>query len=303
MPNVRAVPTLRRRRLGDALRVYRRRAGLSLDRAAELMGWAESKLSRIENALARMHPQDIAVLLALYGVTDSGTVTALEGLARDASKTGWWQPYGDVVAISYRDYLTLESDAGSTHIYTPELIPGLLQTGAYAREVIAATAITRTPEEVTALAEVRKARQTILTTRDGGPLTLWAVIHESAFHKRFAATPTIMRDQLRHLLDMADLPNITIQVMPLAATPHPGMLGTFEIVRFPAPWPNVVTLESLRGTTFIEGTDDAAIFSAAFQRIVAAALSVDDSRQLIKTIIEKGNWTPWAVKTTSTNST
>jgi hypothetical protein len=207
-------------------------------------------------------------------------------LARDAGKTGWWQPYG-VVAGSYSDYLTLESDADSTQVYTPELVPGLLQVGAYAREIIAATAITRTPEEVTALAEVRKARQAILTTRDGGPLTLWAVIHESALHKRFASLPTLMRDQLRHLLDMAELRNVTIQIMPLAATPHPGMLGTFEIVRFPAPWPTVVTLESLRGTTIIEGTDDAAIFSSAFDRIVAAALSVDDSRHLIKTILEK----------------
>ena len=287
MPNVRAVPTLRRRRLGDALRTYRKQAGLSLERAAESMGWVESKLSRIENAKARMRPQDIEDLLKLYGATDPATVTALENLARDAGKTGWWQPYGDVVAASYRDHLTLESDAESTQIYTPELVPGLLQIGAYAREIIAATAITRTPEEVTALAEVRKTRQAILTTRAGGPLALWAVIHESALHKRFAGAPTLMRDQLRHLLDMAELQNITIQVMPLDATPHPGMLGTFEVVRFPAPWPTVVTLESLRGTAFIEGTDDAAVFSSAFERIVAAALSVDDSRELIKTIMER----------------
>ena len=251
------------------------------------MTWVESKLSRIENAKARMRPQDIEPLLSLYGVADSDTITALEDLARDAGKVGWWQPYG-VVAGSYSDHLTLESDAESTHIYTPELVPGLLQIGAYAREIITATAITRTPEEVSALGEVRKARQAILTSRDGGPLTLWAVIHESALHKRVASLPTLMRDQLRHLLDMAELPNITIQIMPLTATPHPGMLGTFEVVRFPAPWPTVVTLESLRGTTFIEGGGDAAVFSSAFERIVAAALPVDDSRELIKQIMEKG---------------
>lgn len=287
MPNVRAVPTVRRRRLGEALRHYRKEAGLSGEYAAEEMGWDESKLSRIENAKARMPPQDVEKLLKLYGVTDRTVIAALEGLAKDAGKQGWWQPYGDVVANSYRDYLTLESDADSTHIYTPNLIPGLLQTGAYAREVIAGITTTRTPEEVNALAEVRKTRQAILTTRPGGPLTLWAVIHEAALHQRFASLPNLMRDQLRHLLDMADLPNITIQVMPLTATPHPGLLGLFEIVRFPQPWPTVVNLENLRGGYFVEGTDDVKVFETAFERVVAAALSVDDSRELIKKIMER----------------
>jgi transcriptional regulator with XRE-family HTH domain len=286
MPNVRAIPTLRRRRLGNALKAYRLRAGLSGEAAASAMGWDESKISRIENAKARMPPGDVAALLKVYGVEDDEVVTALENLAKDAAKQGWWQSYGDIVALSYKDFLTLESDAESVHVYTPSLIPGLLQTGAYAREIIAATALTRTPEEVTALAEVRKTRQAILTTRPEGPLKLWAVIHESALDLRSASRPTLMRDQLRHLLDMTELPNITIQVMDLHATAHPGMLGLFEIVRFSAPWPTVVSLENLRGGYLVEGTDDVKVFENAFERVVAAALSVDDSRQKIKNIME-----------------
>lgn len=286
MPNVRAVPTLRRRRLGEALRKYRTTAGMSLGRAAEAMGWDESKLSRIENAKARMPHHEVAKLLTLYGLDDPPAVTALEGLAKDAGKQGWWQTYGDVLALNYKDYLTLETDAESIHINAP-LIPGLLQTGAYAREIIAATALTRTPEEVAALAEVRKTRQAILTTRMGGPLKLWAVIHEAALHQRFAAQATLMRDQLRHLLDMADLPNITLQVMPLAATAHPGMLGLFEVVRFPPPWPTVINLENIRGGYYVEGTDDVKVFETAFERVVAAALPVDESRETIKKIMER----------------
>lgn len=288
MPNVRAVPTLRRRRLGEALRKYRNGVEMSLDSAAEAMSWDESKLSRIENAKARMRPQDVEKLLKVYEVTDPGVVRALEGLAKDAGKQGWWQPYGDVVANGYKDYLTLESDAESIQIYTPSLIPGLLQIGAYAREIIAATAITRTPDEVTALAEVRKMRQAILTKLDG-PLKLWAVIHESALHQRFAAQPSLMREQLRHLLDMTSLTNITIQIMPLTATPHPGMLGLFEVVRFPHPWPTVINLENIRGGYFVEGTDDVKVFETAFDRVVAAALSPDDSRETIKKIMEERN--------------
>jgi Domain of unknown function (DUF5753) len=250
------------------------------------MGWDESKMSRIETANARMRPQDIAPLLKLYSVTDAEVITALENLAKDAGKQGWWQTYGDVVALSYKDYLTLETDAESIHTYSAGIIHGLLQTGAYAREIISAITTTRTPEEVIALAEVRKMRQAILT-KPGNPLKYWAVIHECALHQRFASQPSLMREQLRHLLDMTDLPNITIQIMPLDSTPHPGVLGLFEVVRFPAPWPTVINLENVRGGYFVEGTDDVQIFETAFDRVVAAALSVDDSRELIKNLMER----------------
>ncbi|MFB7759668.1 helix-turn-helix domain-containing protein [Streptomyces xiamenensis] len=287
MPNQRAVPTLRRRRLGEALRKYRNTAGMSLGAAATALGWDESKMSRIETAKARLSPASVAPLLALYGVTDSSVVEPLEALARDAGKQGWWQGYGDVVSSGYRDHLTLESDAESTRIYSPDLVPGLLQTTGYAREIIAATAITRPPQEVAALAEVRKARQAILTARPGGsPLTFWAVIHEAVLHQRFVGQPNVMREQLRNLLDMGELPNITIQIMPLTATPHPGLMGLFEIVRFPKPWPTVVSLENIRGGYFVEGTDDVAVFETAFDRVVATALSVDDSRELIETTMK-----------------
>ncbi|WP_432038470.1 helix-turn-helix domain-containing protein [Streptomyces cucumeris] len=286
MPNSRAVPTLRRRRLGEALRMYRRNAGMSLERASEAMGWDDSKLSRIENAKARMPPQYIGKLLKLYDVTDPEVVSALIDLARDAGKQGWWRAYGDVVPLAYKDYLTLESDSESTHIYAPGLIPGLLQTGAYAREIIPAIDMSRTPEEAIALTEVRKMRQAILTRPDK-PMKLWAVIHEAALHQRFVSYPSLMREQLRHLLDMAELPTITIQIMPLSATPHPGMMGLFHVVRFPQPWPTVAYLENIRGGDFVEGIDDVKLFETAFERIVAAALSVDDSWETIKYLLER----------------
>ncbi|WP_052852230.1 helix-turn-helix domain-containing protein [Streptomyces avicenniae] len=287
MPNVRAIPTLRRRRLGDALRRHRNQAGQSLETAARAMGWDESKLSRIETAKARMAPKDVAPLLMLYGVEEREVVSALEGLARDAGHQGWWSAYGDVVDLSYRDFITLETDAVSMHVYSPGLIHGLLQTGAYAREIITGITTSRTQEEIAALVEVRKARQSILTARQGGPLKLWAVVHEGALHQRFASHPNLMRDQLRHLLDAATLPNVTVQIMPLTATPHPGMLGLFEIVRFPHPWPTLVNVENLRGGNFVEGTDDVKVFEAAFERVVATALSVDDSRERIRRIMER----------------
>jgi hypothetical protein len=141
---------------------------------------------------------------------------------------------------------------------------------------------------VAALTEVRKKRQAILTdgSRQTGPLKLWAVIHEAVLNYRSAARPALMREQLRHLLDMTDLPNVTIQVMPKDAPAHPGMAGPFHVVRFPEPWPTVINLENLRGGYFVEGTEDVKAFESCFELIVAAALPVDDSREAIKKIME-----------------
>jgi transcriptional regulator with XRE-family HTH domain len=262
-------------------------AGMSAKDAAAAMGWDSGKLSRIENAKAHIRPQHIPALLTKYGVTDPEVVAALEGLAKDASKKGWWQTYSGVVAPAYADYISLESDAESVRLYAPLVIPGLLQTGAYARETIAANAITRTPEEVTALAEVRMARQAVLS-RPERPLKLWAVIGEAVLHRRFSDRPQIMRDQLQRLIDVSAAPGITVQVMPLDATPHPGGAGAFDLVSFPAPMPAVVQFENLKGTSYVEGTDDVALYEEAFHQIVAAALPVTDSLALIIRLKKEG---------------
>lgn len=285
MPTVPLIPTVRRRRLGGMLRRLRNDAGMSLDSAAAAMDWDSSKLSRIENAKAHIRPQGIAPLLKEYGVTDPDVVNALEGLAKDSSKTGWWQTYSGVVAPAYSDYISLESDAESVRIYAPLLIPGLLQTAAYARETIAANAITRTPQEVTALTEVRQARQAVLSRLER-PLKLWAVIDEAVLHRRFSDRPSIMRDQLQRLVDASEVPGVTIQVMPLDATPHPGGAGAFDLVSFPAPMPTVVQFENLKGTSYVEGIDDVKLYDDAFGQIVAAALPVSDSLALINRMKE-----------------
>ncbi|MCI0386114.1 helix-turn-helix transcriptional regulator [Streptomyces sp. CNQ085] len=275
MPNARPVPTIRRRRLGEALRRYRTEAGLTLDAAAERMNWIGPKLSRIETATAYIKPGDVAKLLSSYGIDDPEVVEALEGLARDARKQGWWQTYSGIVSPSYADYISLESDAESVREFAPLLIPGLLQTAAYARETIAANATGRSQEEAAALAEVRMARQSVLT-RPGAPLELWAVVHEAALHHRFAVRPATMREQLRRLLDASEMSNVTVQLMPLDSTAHPGMVGGFTLTSFPRPMPPVALLENLSGATYVEG-DEATPFAKAFDRIRATALSVEDS--------------------------
>jgi transcriptional regulator with XRE-family HTH domain len=275
MPNSPLVPTVRRRRLGTTLRKLRNEAGLTLDEAAAAMGWKGPKMSKIENATQAIRPADLAALLKVYGVPDPEVLTALDNLCKDAGKKGWWQTYSGIVLPTYADYISLESDAEQICIWTPLLVPGLLQTAAYARETITGITTTRSAEEVAALAEVRMARQAVLT-RPGAPLELWAIIHEAALHQRFAARPATMREQLRRLLDASEMPNVTIQIMPLGSTAHPGLEGGFSLAKFPGPIPDVVHLENAGGAAYVEG-DDTAPFARAYDRIRAAALPVEDS--------------------------
>jgi hypothetical protein len=248
---------------------------MTLDAAASAMGWKGPKLSKIEGATQAVRPSDVGALLAVYGVEDPAVSSALENLARDAGKKGWWQTYSGIVSPAYADYISLEADAETICSWSPLVVPGLLQTAAYAREAIAGVTTFRTPEEVAALAEVRMARQSVLS-RPGSALELWAVIHEAALHQRFAVRPTTMRDQLRRLLDVSDMQNVTVQLMPLDSTAHPGIVGSFTLTGFPQPMPSVVLLENLSGATYVEG-DDATPFAKAFDRIRATALPVEDS--------------------------
>lgn len=285
MPNSRAKPNLRRRRLGALLCRCRMNAGMTLDTASRLIGWDHTRLSKVENARGRIGGGDIDVLLRGYGVTDDAFIAALAALAKDAGKSGWWASYGDSIATAYSDYISVEADASEIKFWAPTVVPGLLQTASYAREVIAATTAC-TPEEIDARVDVRLARQSVLTRVDR-PLPFWAVIGEAVLHQEFASSPATMKGQLAHLLELSERRTITLQIMPTAVAAHPGVLGLFSVVQFPAPWPSLVQLESIKGGQFVEDEDEVAEFSSSFNRIVAAALPEDASREHIKKVIKE----------------
>ncbi|MCQ6554729.1 helix-turn-helix domain-containing protein [Streptomyces sp. C10-9-1] len=279
-------PTVRRRRLGAELRRLREESGLTLDDVADRTSLPAAKVSRIETARLGIKPGDLATLLELYGVDDEGKRALLHALARDGSRRGWWQTYRDTISPAYADLISLESEAHSVRCYETHLIPGLLQTAAYARATIAAINMTSPHEHVDALTEVRQARQAVLTRRE--PLELWAIIHEAALRTRVPAGPHVMRDQLQHLVDRAELPHVSIQVLPFSAAPHPGMAGPFTVVRFSdAPGMDVVLLESLTSALYVEDHAEVGRYASAFERLRAAALPVDASSDLIKAIKDK----------------
>jgi transcriptional regulator with XRE-family HTH domain len=273
-------PTVRRRRLGSELRRLREAAGLSQDDVAARTELNSVKVSRVELARFGIKAPLLDALLDLYGVDDEAKRTLLHGLARDGARRGWWQTYRDVISPAYADLISLEADARSMRSYQTVLIPGLLQTAAYARTTIGAINMTSTPESVNALVEVRRARQAVLTRPD--PLELWAIIHEAALRPRMPVGAPVMRDQLQLLLDRAELPHISIQVLPLDAPPHPGLSGPFAVIGFPETADlDVVLVEHLTSALYVEDTAEVSIYGSAFERLRAAALDFDASADLI----------------------
>src|SRR3989440_726380 len=224
----RASPTVRRRRLGLELRRLREAAGVTIDTVAERLECSSSKISRIETGHTGATPRDVRDMLEVYGVSGAAT-EGLVQVAREARQKGWWHLYGTVLTSAY---VGLEAAASEIHAYEGQVVPGLLQTDNYAREMILKGRPDITQAELDRRVHVRMARQSLLTQDD--PLRLWVVLDEAVFH-RTVGGPTVMRRQLDHLAMVAELPNVTLQVLPFAAGAHAGMDGSFAILGYEDP--------------------------------------------------------------------
>lgn len=282
-----SAPTVRRRRLGTKLRALR--AELTLEEVAERSEgrFVYSKLSRIETAKSPAKAKDIDALLDLY-VTLGRDVSeelraALLTLTKEGAQRGWWHSYRGVLTPVYEDLISLEAEAESVSSWQLGVIPGLLQTGEYAREIIRATAMSEAVEaRVDALVEVRLARQAVLTRED--PLTLWAIVAEQALRST-SEGDGVMHEQLGRLLAMGKRPNVNVQVLPANAPLHVGQLGSFTILGFgPHADLDVVHTEGLTSALYVEEREQVAAHRDAWQRLTSAALSVEASAELITEI-------------------
>ncbi|MFE7316394.1 helix-turn-helix domain-containing protein [Streptomyces sp. NPDC057555] len=282
-----SAPTVRRRRLGAKLRDLR--GSLTLDEVAERSGgtFISSKLSRMETGKSATKAKDVEALLDLYvelgrEVSDE-LRAALVTLTKEGGRRGWWHSYRGVLTPVYEDLISLEAEAESVSSWQLGVIPGLLQTGEYAREIIRATAMSEAVEaRVDALVEVRLARQAVLTRED--PLALWAIIAEQSLRSTSEADG-LMHEQLGRLLTMGRRPNVNIQVLPADASLHVGQLGSFTILGFgPHADLDVVHTEGLTSALYVEEGDKVAAHRDAWQRLTSAALSVEASAELITEI-------------------
>jgi transcriptional regulator with XRE-family HTH domain len=274
-------PTLRTRALGVELRRIREQRGLTLAQVEQELNRSAGWGSRIENGKRRMPSvNDVTALLDLYEVTDPAVRKSLLDTTRQARTRGWWNTYRDTIPEAYATYVGLEAGARKLYIANPSIVPGLLQTADYARAVIGAGGLQRglTADQVEKRVEVRAKRQELITRND--PIALRAVLDEAAL-RRIVGGPTVMREQLEFLLGIAERPNVTIQVVPFSAGAHAAVTCGFTILEFPGYDHDIVAIETLVGSLFIERPDEVDPHVEAFRDLHSAALAEPDSLQMI----------------------
>ena len=279
------IPTVRQRRLAQALRELRRDAGLTQDAVAARMGWHTSKLFRMENARSpRVDWLDVKELMEMYGV-GSPHREALIQLARDARMRGWWTPYRDVFTGSY---VALEDEASAMRLYCPELVPGLLQTEAYARAVIRAVRPGYDAESVERRVAARLTRQKVLLGR-ASPPDLVVVLNEAVL-RRLVGDRHVMAAQLEALHDAARRRQVSLQVLPFSAGAHASLEGGFVVIQFPGEAdPDVVYVEGIMGDLYLESVEEVKRYQSAFERIQAVALSPQETLTLIDKMVRQLN--------------
>ncbi|MFR9727058.1 helix-turn-helix domain-containing protein [Streptomyces sp. MS19] len=272
--------TFRSRRLGADLRQLREKAQLASEGVAKEMGFSRPKLSRIEAGEVRVTQNDLRALLHLYGVTDDKRVHAFIEAARDARKPGWWHAFQDTLPRTYADFIALEADATEIRNWEPLLIPGLFQTEAYARAVVAANPAVLPPADIDELVKVLGERRAALERAH--PPRIWVIIGESAIRQTIGGVE-VMREQLTHLAELADRQHIFVQVLPHAAGAHAGLAGAFVIFGLPRD-PDVVSVENMTGTLYMDQPGERQGYSDAFDHLRATALNQVQSLALIKRV-------------------
>ncbi|MEV5874323.1 helix-turn-helix transcriptional regulator [Streptomyces sp. NPDC052101] len=270
-------PTVRRRRLGQELRRLRELKGMTAEEVAERLLVSQSKISRLENGRRSISQRDVRDLCGVYEVEDQRIVDSLMEMARDSRQQGWWHTFGD---IPYSVYIGLETDAESLRVYEPQLVTGLLQTRAYAEALVQGALPETSTNEIEKRVQVRMRRQERITA-ESNPLRLWVVLDEAAL-RRAVGSRLVMREQLDHLIEMSQLPHVTVQVLPFEVGAHPGLNGQYAILEFTdAADSSVVYLEGVTSDLYLEKAQDVQKYAVMYEHLRAQSLNVEQSRQFI----------------------
>ena len=274
-------PTVRRRRLAAELRGIRESKGKSGDAVAAALRWSPSKISRYERARTGLRPREVERLLDYYQITGPRRALLL-ALAEDATQKGWWEDFTDTLSEDYQQFIGLEHEATAIAIWHVDVVAGLLQTEAYAKHIISSYSRVEpiAPGMIGRMVRVRMQRQQVLN-RDG--LQLSVVLDESVLQRRIG-DDSVMYEQLQRLAREADRPNLTLQILPLAAQ-HTVFGESFVIFGFgedsDAMLQDVVSTEHLRSGFTLEGERETYLHRIAFQMIAQASLDPAASRALI----------------------
>jgi transcriptional regulator with XRE-family HTH domain len=276
-------PTIRRRRLAAELRRLRHDAGMSIEDVAADLGWQPSKLSRVENRQIGISTADVRKLLDLYKAEDRAYRDELIDMARRATERGWWQSFGSgVVPTALANLIGLETEARTIRSYEPELVPGLLQTEAYARGIMRAWQPAWTAADIDRRVEIRLGRQDVLRQPSSASPQVNCIINEAVLRRNVGGNE-VMHEQVEVLAKERDPATVTVQVLPFNAGAHPAMTGPFQILTFHDPSDlGVVHLESAMTAITLERPEEIRRYDEIWGSLQARALSPEDSRVMMR---------------------
>lgn len=241
--------------------------------AGAVIGMGRVHLTHVENGRTAISAERIRTLCQRYGVTSSTYVEALVTLTESSGK-GWWSDYRTQLRASALDLAELEAEATYLRSYESLFLPGLFQVEGYTRAIFQASDAVSTHEEIEAAVHFRLGRQRVLT--DDLPPQVHAIIHEAALHMRFGGTD-IMRQQLLRLVELAELPHVTIQIMPFTAVAVSALTTSFCHLASHDGALETVLMEHPAGSAFLHSDDDMAKYRRQFARLSDAALPAIDT--------------------------
>jgi hypothetical protein len=228
-----------------------------------------------------MRSHDVEAMCQVYGAPDALT-EALKGLAKETKARGWWHSYGDVIPRYFDLYIGLEAAASEMCFYESELVPGLFQTADYIRTLFATYKPELDSNELERRVGLRIARQAVLTRVTARP-TIGVILNEAVLHRAIGG-PRVMRNQLQQLLELSDLPNIELRIVPFAIGIHEGMnSGSFTILRFPRARdgrevePSIVYTEGRTGALYLDKPHEVERHGQVFSRILSEVGDEDGS--------------------------
>jgi transcriptional regulator with XRE-family HTH domain len=283
--------TVPRRQLGRYLRDLRNRSRLTVRAAGAQLEWSEAKIWRIETGQTSLRSLDVEAMCKVYGATQDIT-EALMGLAKETKARGWWHSYGDAVPEGFDVYIGLEEAASHFSWYESELVPGLFQTEDYARTVIRADKPNVDDAEIERRVDVRIARQALLT-RVTHPPAFDVVLNEAILHRPVGGVEAA-RSQLTRLVEVSQLPTVSLRVIPFNAGLHHGVMsGPFVVLRFPLNGngqdtePPTVYVDGFTGDLYLDKPNEIALYTTAFTNIWESALDERASQELIIQVIRE----------------
>lgn len=266
--------------LGNLLRALRKEAGIEAEAAGRAIRGSEAKISRMERAQVTCKHADVMDLLALYGVADVQVLDHFADMVRISRQPGWWQRYDGVLPDWCGKLIGLQEAASTIRTYEVQLVPGLLQTAAYAEAVMRLGYPLAPQEEIDDRVELRMTRQNVLARTDAPHL--WAVLDEAVLHRPIGGEQ-VMREQVRHLVEMAQLDHVTVQIAPFS---RPGCVAAgFPIthLRFDLPaLPDIVYLEQLRDAEYLDRLEETEHYRSVLDGLTQTCLSPQESLDLLE---------------------